>query len=274
MEDNTIEEKVKDKAEDRALIELKDVCKSYKQGRLFGKLQKKEVLQNINLRVKPHKCTGLLGESGSGKSTTARIVLALEKPDSGEVLYKGQDIHKLSKEERRVFRRNAQVVFQTSALAVNPRFRAWEIISEPLSYFEKCGRDELRSRSLLLLSQVGLNSECLDKLPSQFSGGELQRVCIARALALNPEFILLDEAVSALDMYTQSLIMELLQELQRSSGVSFLFISHDLRVLLKMCDLLAVMYNGRISSFYNDLSELEEGIAGDSVLANLASAVL
>jgi len=260
--------------EDSILIELKNINKSYKSGKLFGKTKTKQVLKNINLCIKASACTGLLGESGSGKSTTARIALALEEPDSGAVLYKGRDVKKLSKPDRRTFRRNAQVVFQTSSLAVNPRFRAWQIISEPLSYFEKCTRADLIERASTLLCRVGLKSDALYKLPAQFSGGELQRVCIARALSLTPEFILLDEAVSALDMYTQSLIMELLLELKSTSGAAFLFISHDIRVLLKMCGSLAVMRNGNITSFYENISELEERCTHDTVFVNLAQALL
>ena len=171
--------------------------------------------------------------------------------------------------------RNCQVVFQNSHGAVNPRWRAWEIVTEPVSYFEKTDKTGLRERAALLLRQVGLPEDALDKLPSQFSGGELQRLCVARSISLQPEFILLDESVSALDMYNQSLILELLAELKSKTGAAFLFISHDLRVLLKISDSLAVMDKGRICSFVPDVSALEDEDARyDEVFVNLAQAVL
>jgi nickel transport system ATP-binding protein len=175
----------------------------------------------------------------------------------------------------RDFRRNAQVVFQNSHGAVNPRFHAWEIVTEPLSYFEKPAKDELRARARDLLAQVGIAGDALDKLPAQFSGGELQRVCIARAIALKPLFIVLDEAVSALDMLNQSPVMELIARLKKETGAAFLFISHDLRVLIKICDSLAVMKNGRITTRIENMNKLEQNAdASDEEFKNLASAVL
>jgi nickel transport system ATP-binding protein len=256
------------------LIELQDVRKSYLHGKLFGKAHDVEILRGINLSIYGGQCLGLLGESGCGKSTTARIVLGLEK-SKGRVLYKGSDIWKMDKAARRDFRRNAQVVFQNSHGAVNSRFRAWEIVTEPLSYFEKRSKDELRERARELLRRVGIRDNALDKLPAQFSGGELQRICIARALALNPAFIVLDEAVSALDMLNQSLVLDLIRELKKETGSAFLFISHDLRVLVKICDSLAVMHDGRITSRIDDLAcpEKTETIQ-DPVFRDLTGAVL
>ena len=257
------------------LLELKNIGKTYRQGKLFGANKKVEVLRGVNLSISAGKCTGLLGESGCGKSTTGRIITGLEKASSGTVSYKGKALADLTKEERRIFRRNCQVVFQNSHGAVNPRWRAWEIVTEPVSYFEKTGKKELRERACLLLRQVGLPENVLDKLPSQFSGGELQRLCIARSVSLHPEFILLDESVSSLDMYNQSLILELLGELKSKTGAAFLFISHDLRVLLKMSDSLAVMDQGQICSFVPDASALEgEDTRYDDVFVSLAQAAL
>ncbi|MDR1986823.1 MAG: ATP-binding cassette domain-containing protein [Treponema sp.] len=256
------------------LIELRDIRKSYRQGKLFRKSRNVEILHGIDLSIYRGQCLGLLGESGCGKSTTARIVLGLEKSEGG-VFYKGNDIWKMDKEAYRVFRRNAQVVFQNSQGAVNPRFRAWEIVTEPLSYLENPSREDLRSRARELLVRVGIDSGAMDKLPSQFSGGELQRICIARAMALKPEFIVLDEAVSALDMLNQSLVLDLIRELKKESGAAFLFISHDLRVLLKICDSLAVMQGGCITSRIEDLSCPEKTeTPSDPVFMDLAAAVL
>ncbi|GHT82941.1 nickel import ATP-binding protein NikE [Spirochaetia bacterium] len=258
-----------------SLLELKNVTKSYRQGKLFGKNRNVEILHGINLSIERGRCMGLLGESGCGKSTSGRIILGLERCEKGVVSYKGQDIWSLDKGAWRTFRRNAQVVFQNSAGAVNPRFRAWEIIAEPLSAFEKLSEEELRNRAGQLLERVGLSKKDLDKLPGKFSGGELQRICIARAIALNPEFIVLDEAVSALDMLNQSLVLELITELKRETDTAFLFISHDLRVLLKISDSLAVMEAGYITSCAEDIAELESpDFVVDPVFKSLAQAVL
>jgi nickel transport system ATP-binding protein len=257
------------------LIELKGVEKKYRTGSLFGKKQETKVLRGVNLVIESGRCTGLLGSSGCGKSTSGRLILGLERPDGGEILYKGINLWNLQGSRRSAFRRNCQVVFQNSAGAVNPRFRAWEVITEPLLAFEKLSRQQLRSRAACLIEQAGLSPSDIDKRPGQFSGGELQRVCIARALALSPEFILLDEAVSALDMLNQSLILDLLIELKQKTGTAFLFISHDLRVLLKICDSLAIMDKGRITSYVEDINALESpDFVYDPVFKSLAQAVL
>jgi nickel transport system ATP-binding protein len=233
------------------------------------------VLNGLDLKVEQGGCLGLLGASGCGKSTAGRLILGLETPDNGAVLYKGRDLRELKGGEKSEFRRNSQVVFQNSHGAVNPRFRAWKIIGEPIMNFEKISGSELRERAAMLLKKVGLSEADLEKLPHQFSGGELQRVCIARALALSPEFILLDEAVSALDMLNQSLVLDLVMELKRTTGTTFLFISHDMRVLLKVSDSIAVMDGGRVCLYVRDLSELESTEAlRDPAFSALARAVL
>jgi nickel transport system ATP-binding protein len=255
------------------LIELIDVRKSYRRGTLFGKNSEREILCGVNLNVRAGECLGLLGESGCGKSTTARIALGLEKC-GGEVLYKGKNIRGMDKSAWKTYRKNAQVVFQNSHGAVNPRFCAWEIVTEPLSYFEKLPKEELRSRARVLLERTGVTGDVLDKLPSQFSGGELQRVCIARALSLSPEFIVLDEAVSALDMLNQSRILDLIIRLKHETGAAFLFISHDLRVLVKVSDRLAVMRDGRITDLIENLDGTEGCASFSPSFKALANAVL
>lgn len=256
------------------LIELENIYKSYRQGGLFGGKKSVEVLKGVSLTLEPGRCLGLLGASGCGKSTTGRLALGLELPDQGRILYKGRDLRQMNREERRRWRRNCQVVFQNSHGAVNPRHPAWRIIAEPLMNFEPDTKD-FRAVAAELLQKVGLNKSDLDKLPHQFSGGELQRVCIARALALKPEFILLDEAVSSLDMLSQGLVLDLLSELKKETGAAFLFISHDLRVLLKISDSLAVMDRGRISFLARDMAELESPASEyDPALQALARAVL
>jgi nickel transport system ATP-binding protein len=255
------------------LLELRDITKTYRHGRLFGAVAAARVLDGVNLVIKAGTCVGLLGESGCGKSTAGRIITGLERPSSGTVYYCGADLKTMDRAARRNCRRNCQVVFQNALGAVNPRWRAWEIIGEPLSYFERLPREALRNSARGLLARVGLGENSLDKLPSQFSGGELQRVCIARALSLTPRFILLDEAVSALDMYNQSLVLDLITSLKRETGAAFLFISHDIRVLLKTADSLAVMDRGKIALFAPDITALERpGAVYHETLAKLARA--
>lgn len=257
------------------LIELKEVSKEYRFGGFFGGKRKIQVLNRVNLTVAPGQCLGLLGASGCGKSTTGRLALGLEQPDGGQVLYKGQNLRQMNYKQKQQWRRNCQVVFQNSHGAVNPRHQAWHLVTESLANFEPAPKAELKERAGLLLQRVGLNPTDLHKLPHQFSGGELQRLCIARALALNPEFIVLDEAVSSLDMHSQSRVLDLLTRLQAESGVAYIFISHDLKVLLKICDSLAVMDQGRITSYTAKLTDLEKPEAiNDPALKALAGAVL
>ena len=226
------------------LLELKGIHKSYRRGGLFGNKERFEVLKEINLNLKQRDCVGLLGRSGSGKSTLGRIVLNLEPPDSGKVFYQGRWVEKMTKQEYRDYRKNTQVVFQNSLGSTNPRLTAGQIVAEPIINFETLGDRQLRQRINELLERVGLSSADAEKYPHQFSGGELQRVCIARAIALQPKLIVLDEAVSSLDMLIQARILKLLLELQKELAMTYLFISHDIRVLLKVSNRIAVMDNG------------------------------
>ena len=226
------------------LLELKGIYKSYRRGALFGNKERFEVLKEINLNLKQGDCLGLLGRSGSGKSTLGRIVLNLEPPDSGKVFYQGRWVQEMTKQEYRDYRKNTQVVFQNSLGSTNPRLTAGQIVAEPITNFETLGVRQLQQKINELLERVGLSSADTKKYPHQFSGGELQRVCIARAIALQPKLIVLDEAVSSLDMLIQARILELLRELQKELAITYLFISHDIRVLLKVSNRIAVMDNG------------------------------
>jgi ABC-type oligopeptide transport system ATPase subunit len=148
------------------LLELRDVTKTYRRGKLLSSSAATQVLNGVNLVIKAGTCVGLLGESGCGKSTAGRIITGLERPTSGAVQYCGEDLKGMGKEKRRLYRRNCQVVFQNALGAVNPRWRAWEVIGEPLSYFEKLPREALRDKARALLARVGLEENSLDKLPS------------------------------------------------------------------------------------------------------------
>ncbi len=228
------------------LLEARQVAKRYRRGGLFGKRSEVRVLEDVSIALEEGKGLGLVGRSGSGKSTLGRLLLGLERPDEGQILYKGKDIFASGKEHFRRFRRDVQVVFQNSLGAVNPRFRAVDIVAEPLDNFEPLSAAERRRRVAALLDGVGLSETDLDKFPSQFSGGELQRLCIARALAPRPRVIILDEAVSNLDMLIQVQVLNLLRRLRDNSGTTFLFVSHDLRLVADMCDSVAILADGHI----------------------------
>jgi nickel transport system ATP-binding protein len=228
------------------VIEVVNVGKSYRQGGFFGGGKRIDVLRNVELHLGQGECLGLVGRSGCGKSTLGRIILGLERPDAGLVRYKGRDIASLKGALWRDYRRNVQVVFQNFIGAVNPRLRAGDIVAEPLQYFGRFSRSRLRGRVSELLEMVGLKTADAGKLPARLSGGQLQRVCIARAMALQPHVLILDESVSSLDMLVQAQVMDLLARLGRERGMSCLFISHDLRVVARLCARVAVMRDGRI----------------------------
>lgn len=225
------------------LLELCGVTRSYRTGGWFAPRQMHEVLRGVDLTVREGGCTGVVGPSGAGKSTLCRIALGLEQPDGGMVRFMGRDVrHGLGKD-----RRHIQVVFQNSVNAVNPRLTVERIIGEPLENFTTLDRRQRRARAGELLEQVHLSPSLLDRLPHRLSGGQLQRVCIARALAPRPRLILLDEALSSLDMLVQARVLDLLTELRRATGVAYLFVTHDVRLVPLFCDEAAVLTEGRVA---------------------------
>jgi ATPase components of various ABC-type transport systems, contain duplicated ATPase len=254
-----------------ALMELRAVTKQYRRGGILGRGSAITAVDAVSLRINAGECLALLGKSGSGKSTLGRLVLGLEKPDAGDVLYKGTSLHALRGASRRAARRAVQVVFQNSRGAVNPRFSALEIIGEPLANFDRLTGDALKERVRELLVMVGLSPDDMHKLPHQFSGGELQRVCLSRALAPSPELIVLDEAVSSLDMVSQALVLDLLADIGQRTGTAFLFITHDVRVVCRSADSVAVMEDGALTGVARTLDDIAN-VAG-SALATLAGAV-
>ena len=203
-------------------------------------------MQDVDLAIAPGETHGLVGESGSGKTTLARILLRLIDPDAGSVTFRGQDLLALEGDELRQMRRHIQLVYQDPFSSVDPRFRARDIVAEPWRIHGLYDRAERRRRADELLARVGIDPAQGDRRPASFSGGQLQRIGIARALALEPELIVCDEPVSALDVSVQGQILNLLMDLQRERGVSYLFIAHDLAVVRHMSDRVSVMDEGRI----------------------------
>ncbi|XOB64654.1 ABC transporter ATP-binding protein [Deferribacteres bacterium DY0037] len=228
------------------MLKCSNISMTYRKGSWFACSKEKRVLDDISFDIKEGESFGLLGENGSGKSTLTRIILGLEKPTAGEVLFDGVDVHQAVEKGDKSFRKNMQAVFQDPASTMNPRWSAFRVITEPLHNYYHFSRPELVKQTAELMSSVGLDPSEMDKNINRFSGGQQQRICIARALALKPKLLILDEAVSNLDMIVQAQIVELLAELKRVHNISLLVISHDVRVVFKLCENILVLDNAKI----------------------------
>jgi ABC-type oligopeptide transport system ATPase subunit len=230
------------------LVEISDLCKHYPLGtRLLHKAEVVRAVDGVSLRVHAGQSLGLVGESGCGKSTLGRSVLRLIEPTAGRVVIDGTEVTALGRRELRRFRRRAQMIFQDPYSSLNPRMTVQQILCEPLRIHGLCASPaQERERAAELLEQVGLPAANLGRYPHEFSGGQRQRIGIARALAVEPRFIIADEPVSALDVSIQAQIINLLRDIQAQKGLTYLFISHDLKVVEHMCDQVAVMYLGRL----------------------------
>ncbi|MBQ1060382.1 ABC transporter ATP-binding protein [Micromonospora sp. C41] len=232
------------------IIEVRDLVKHYPvtRGVVFKKtIGHVKAVDGVSFDLKAGETLGVVGESGCGKSTLARVLMNLEKPTGGQVLYKGQDISKLSGGALRRLRRQIQLVMQDPYTSLNPRMTVGDLIGEPFEIHpEVAPRGSRRSKVKELLDLVGLNPEHINRYPHQFSGGQRQRIGIARALALRPEVIVCDEPVSALDVSIQAQVMNLLEKLQAEFGLSYVFIAHDLSVVRHLSDRVAVMYLGKM----------------------------
>lgn len=201
---------------------------------------------DVNLKMYEGKTLGLVGESGCGKSTFMRFLVALDKPSEGQILYRGKDITKLKGEELRQYRQNIQMVFQDPSSSFNPRMKIRDIICEPLLNFKRIKPSERDKVAKELLRMVELEEDFVDRYPHNMSGGQRQRVAIARAIALEPEIIIMDEATSALDVSVQKTIIELIVDLQKKKNITIGFISHDLGLIQSFAHQIAVMYMGNI----------------------------
>jgi len=228
----------------RNLVKHFPITKGFIVQRQVGAVK---AVDGVTFSIRRGETLGLVGESGCGKTTTGRVILRLMEPTSGEAIFEGRNIFKLSKEDLRKMRRDMQIIFQDPYSSLNPRMTVGDIIGEPLEIHNLArGKEKLR-RVQELLEVVGLSPYHVNRYPHEFSGGQRQRIGIARALAVNPKLIICDEPVSALDVSIQAQVLNLLQELQKEFGLTYLFIAHDLSVVKHISDRIAVMYLGKIA---------------------------
>jgi oligopeptide transport system ATP-binding protein len=230
------------------ILQANNLVKTYTQrsGKFGLGTSKIKALDDVSVALKAGSTLAVVGESGSGKSTLARCLLQLHPFDSGEVLFQGQDLAKLSGDDLRSVRKHLQMVFQDPFASLNPRMKVGEIVGEGLLIHGLGSAGEQKQKMLAMLEKVGLSADDAQKYPHQFSGGQRQRIGIARALVLNPKVVVCDEPVSALDVSVQAQILLLLKALQQEMGLSYLFITHDLRVVRHIADEVVVMNKGKI----------------------------
>ncbi len=231
-----------------SFLEIKDLKIHYPiRGGFFNTIQDYvRAVDGVNMVIEPGKSYGLIGESGSGKSTIGKTIVGLEKITSGSIIYNGQDVSKRSTRKRIGFNKDVQMIFQDSASSLDPKRRVLDIIAEPLDNFErKLTPKERKNKVLELLDIVGMPHDALYKYPHEFSGGQRQRIGVARAVALRPKLIIADEPVSALDLSVQAQVLNYMRNIQEAFGLAYIFISHDLGVVKHMCDYIYIMHRGR-----------------------------
>ena len=232
----------------KVLLEVQKVKKEFVTSKsLTGKpLKIVHAVDSVDLTIYEGETIGVVGESGCGKSTVGRCILQLIRPTAGNVLYRGEDITKLNKEQMRQMRRKMQLIFQDPYASLNPRMTVLELIMAPLEAFGIGTMEERVQRVKEIMELVGMPENMMNRYPHEFSGGQRQRIVIARALVLNPEFVVCDEPVSALDVSVRAQVLNLIQELKKKKHLTYMFISHDLSVVKYISDRIAVMYLGRI----------------------------
>ena len=232
---------------DGMLLEARGLRKFFPaRAGLLARAAKVHAVDGVSFHIREGETLGLVGESGCGKSTTGKLILRLQDPTEGEILWRGQRIDRLSRTQMRPMRRELQAVFQDPYSSLNPRIRAGDIVSEPIRNYESLSASDLRAHAAALLERVGLHADQMVKYPYEFSGGQRQRLGIARALSVRPRLIVCDEPVSALDVSVQAQVINLLMDLQAELNLSYLFIAHDLAVVEHISHRVAVMYLGKI----------------------------
>ncbi len=230
------------------LIEVKNLKKYFVKNKGFVKkdLEVVKAVDDVSFYIRRGETLGLVGESGCGKSTTGRTILRLYEPTSGEILYSGKDIAKLSREQMMPYRKKMQMIFQDPYASLNSRMTVSDIIGEPMDIHHLASGKERQERIFELLDTVGLNKDHAARYPHEFSGGQRQRIGIARSLAVDPEFIICDEPISALDVSIQAQVVNMLEDLQEQRGLTYLFIAHDLSMVKHISDRVGVMYLGSL----------------------------
>lgn len=234
--------------ETKPLLSVRGLKKYFPQesSKLFGKKSYLKAIDGIDFDLYEGETVGLVGESGCGKSTTARILAGIETPSEGSAFYRGKDLFTMTKAEKAAIRTEIQMIFQDNYASLNPRRRVYDILVEPLLYHHRITKDQADAKVQELLDMVGLPQNASERYPQEFSGGQRQRISIARALALEPKVLICDEPVSALDVSIQAQILNLLKDLQERLGVSYLFIAHGLGAVHYISDEIDVMYLGKI----------------------------
>jgi ABC-type oligopeptide transport system ATPase subunit len=230
------------------LLQVKSLTKHFRLpgGWLSGRARYVYAVDEVNFEIASGEVLGVVGESGCGKTTLGRMVLRLIEPTAGQVIFSGHNLITLKKEEMRHLRQQMQVVFQNPLSSLSPRLKIEQIVAEPLVTHRVLPKKQIRERVLELLEQVGLGRQHLDRFPHEISGGQCQRVAVARALAVNPKMLVLDEPTSALDVSVQAQIINLLEDLKKAHGLTYLFISHDLNIVQQISDRIGVMYLGKL----------------------------
>ena len=241
---------------EKTLLEIKDLKMYFenRKGLLGKKVEYVKAVDGVSFTIRQGETVGLVGESGCGKSTTGYSIMRLYRPTSGNIIYDGVDIAEMSAKEVWPYRKKMQMIFQDPYASLNPRMTVSDIIGEPLDIYHLCEGKERQERIYDLLNTVGLGKEHASRYPHEFSGGQRQRVGIARALAVNPEFVVCDEPISALDVSIQAQVVNMLEDLQTSLGLTYLFIAHDLSMVRHISRKVGVMYLGSLV----ELAETEE----------------
>ncbi|WP_342536554.1 ATP-binding cassette domain-containing protein [Sporosarcina sp. FSL K6-3508] len=230
------------------LLQLHDVTVQFpeKGGFLKRTIPPRSVVDQVSFQIFQGEVYGLVGESGCGKSTTARAIMGLNSLANGQILFQGDDLYQMSRASRKLRMKDIQMIFQDPYSSLNPRKNVWNIIAEPLRNFENLSKEEELAKVQELVERVGLNAESIYQYPHQFSGGQRQRIGIARALALRPQLLIADEPVSALDVSVQAQVLNFMKDIQEEFELTVLFISHDLGIVRHMCDRIGIMYKGRL----------------------------